>query len=122
MIARCDDPKNNRFHRYGGRGIRTCERWRDFTAFLADVGPRPSPDYSIDRIDNDGDYEPGNVRWATRIEQARTARTIRREREADGRYLGPVIPAGAEVDVPTPEEPAAVADFHAAKARRRKRA
>lgn len=64
---------------YGGRGIGMCDRWmRSFTAFVNDVGPCPGPEYSIDRYpNNDGNYEPGNVRWATKIEQARNARNNR---------------------------------------------
>lgn len=60
------------FPRYGGRGITMCSVWREsFEAFLADIGRAPSPDHSVDRINNAGGYEPGNVRWATRAEQCR---------------------------------------------------
>lgn len=72
MIARCHNQRNNRFYRYGARGIVVCERWRgSFAVFRADMGPRPSPRHSLDRIDNDGNYAPGNVRWATPHEQGR---------------------------------------------------
>lgn len=73
MKVRCYDPKSSCFHRYGGRGITVCDRWKDdFPAFFADMGPRPTPQHSIDRYpDPDGPYEPGNVRWATSQEQNR---------------------------------------------------
>lgn len=75
MISRCYDPKTTRYPQYGGRGIAVCDEWRtDFAAFLAHVGPRPSSKHSIDRIDNDRGYEPGNVRWATMKEQCRNRR------------------------------------------------
>ena len=71
MIARCK-ADNDRSGRYAKRGIGVCERWSSsFQNFLQDVGKRPGPQFSLDRIDNDGDYEPGNVRWATTQLQAR---------------------------------------------------
>ncbi len=77
MHQRCSDPSDASWARYGGRGIAVCERWIDFASFLADVGKRPSPEHSIDRKNNDGDYEPENVQWATNEEQANNRRTNR---------------------------------------------
>jgi hypothetical protein len=69
-IRRCHNPRNPYYRNYGGRGIQVCDRWRkSFANFLSDVGVRPSPELTLDRVNNDGNYEPGNVRWATRSEQ-----------------------------------------------------
>lgn len=78
MIRRCENPNERAFPSYGARGIKVCSRWRnDFWAFVADMGERPSPDHTLDRIDMDGDYEPGNCRWATWDFQRRHKRGYR---------------------------------------------
>lgn len=73
MIGRCTNPRGAEWRYYGGRGIKICDRWRTFENFLADMGEAPAG-LSIDRINNDGDYEPGNCRWATAIQQCRNTR------------------------------------------------
>ena len=78
MKRRCRRPKARDYGNYGGRGVRVCERWRkSFKAFFEDMGARPSPEHSIDRIDGEGDYEPGNCKWSTRREQNRHRRDNR---------------------------------------------
>lgn len=79
MIQRCENPNLEKYQIYGKRGIRVCARWRkSFVNFILDVGRRPSGNHSIDRINNDKGYQPGNVRWATRTVQARNCRKARR--------------------------------------------
>lgn len=72
MKSRCNNPNASKYHLYGGRGIRVCDRWQnDFSAFLADMGRRPPDKTSLDRIDGEKGYEPGNCRWADDFEQNR---------------------------------------------------
>lgn len=79
MLRRCEDPSFTGYQSYGGRGITVCERWHDFENFYADIaaqlGPCP-PGMSLDRVDNEGNYEPSNVRWASRTQQANNSRPV----------------------------------------------
>jgi hypothetical protein len=81
MWQRCTNAKDRGFKYYGGRGINVCERWKDFYAFLADMGRRPEG-LSLDRVNNDGNYEPSNCRWATRSQQMKNRRPFARRRRA----------------------------------------
>ena len=78
MRARCLNHNTREFPRYGGRGIRVCERWMAFVNFYADIGDPPSPEHSIERLDVNGHYEPGNVIWGTQEQQDNNRRTTRR--------------------------------------------
>ena len=85
IVQRCTNPNHKAWRNYGGRGIAICAEWRhDFAAFFAHVGPRPSSAHSIDRMDNERGYEPGNVRWVTLDVQAKNRRA--RERDNEGRF------------------------------------
>lgn len=71
---RCTNQRKPSYKNYGGRGITFCERWRSFENFFADMGPRPSPAYTLERVDNEKGYEPSNCKWATHLEQSRNRR------------------------------------------------
>lgn len=85
MIQRCTNPNSKAFAYYGVRGISVCERWLKFENFFADMGPRP-PKHEIERENNEGNYEPGNCRWATRHDQMRNTRYVRMV-EVDGETM-----------------------------------
>lgn len=77
MRSRCFSQSDNRYARYGARGITVCDRWATFPKFLEDMGHKPSPRHSLDRIDNNGNYEPSNCRWATSVQQMRNRRVTK---------------------------------------------
>lgn len=86
MISRCRNQKRDCFANYGGRGITVCDRWKDFNNFYEDMGNRPSSKHTLERKDNDGDYSPGNCKWALRFEQLRNTRRNRKY-EWHGQFL-----------------------------------
>lgn len=85
MRKRCNNPNDKAYKNYGGRGIIICNSWEDFNNFITDMGPRPDGK-SLDRVNNDGNYEPSNCRWATRLEQNRNKRNVK-ARSSDKLYV-----------------------------------
>lgn len=81
MMTRCKNQKSKSYANYGARGIKVCERWNLFENFLQDMGEKPKKGMSIERINNDGNYEPGNCRWATPKEQASNTRRTKLTQE-----------------------------------------
>lgn len=77
MVQRCTNPNSKCWRHYGGRGITVCERWLDFNNFIADMGMKSVLALELDRINNDGHYEPGNCRWTTRSENLKNRRATR---------------------------------------------
>lgn len=77
MLTRCKDPNYKQFHLYGGKGIRVCVRWESFQNFISDMGEKPSPKHSLDRINGNGNYEPSNVRWADKVTQGRNTSRVK---------------------------------------------
>jgi hypothetical protein len=87
MRRRCTSPKDSHYPNYGGRGITVCERWNDFRAFVADMGPKPSPAHTLEREDNDGNYDPFNTVWALPKVQQNNKRTSLAPITHDGKTL-----------------------------------
>lgn len=99
MLKRCANPRDTHYDRYGGRGITVCDRWRQsFEAFIADMGERPDG-LTLERKENDGDYEPGNCRWATRAEQSRNSSSTKLTADKVNEIMGRLEHGESQVSV-----------------------
>lgn len=104
MIGRCTRPNHVSYPNYGGRGIKVCGRWLAFVAFLSDMGYRPSPLHSLDRIDVNGDYEPSNCRWATRkVQRSNQRRRLRIDQFSDDELITELEKRGYENPLRIPQ-------------------
>jgi hypothetical protein len=97
MIARCTNSNNASFKYYGGKGVKVCKRWLKYENFLLDMGERPSPAHSLDRIHTAGDYKPSNCKWSTRSEQQKNKTTTRLY--TDGVFTGTLVECAALVGI-----------------------
>jgi hypothetical protein len=97
MLQRCQNPKNNQWRYYGGKGISVCEEWLSYSNFISDMGGRPSKDHSLERINNDEGYNPNNCRWATRSEQQKNKTTTKFY--TNGSFLGTLVDCAKHIGI-----------------------